>query len=355
MKTPYVHAALLAGVTLFGSLNAGGTADVAWPVPTRENKPWTRWWWLGSAVDKPNLTRELEAIAAAGFGGVEITPIYGAKGYEKRFIPFLSPRYLEMLAHAGAEAKRLGLGVDMATGTGWPFGGAQVTPADAELKLAFDAGGKIAPVPTGFRVKRAAPGAEGWVLNPYSTTAMKHYLAPFTSAFAALPAGTINSQFHDSFEYEATWAAEVPRKFKALHGYDLMDHAAELNGQGDPDTIARVKADYRTTLGTLHLDYVRTWTDWAHAHGQKTRNQAHGSPGNLLDLYAASDIPETEIFGSIPFPIPGFRRDPAEIGRPGHPPTIHSPRPPRMSWANPSPRRKPSRGCASISTNRRPR
>lgn len=323
MKTPRVCVALLSCACLFGSLQAAAPSDLAWPAPTRENKPWTRWWWPGSAVDQANLTRELESLAAAGFGGVEITPIYGAKGYEERFIPFLSPKYVGMLAHTGAEAKRLGLGVDMATGTGWPFGGAQVTPADAELKLAFGADGRIAPVPTGFKVKRSAPGGEGWVLSPYSTTALQHYLAPFTAALAALPAGTIHGQFHDSFEYQATWANEVPAKFKELHGYDIMEHAAELNGQGDPDTVARIKADYRTTLGALHLDYVNAWAAWTRARGEVSRNQAHGSPGNLLDLYAAADIPETEIFGSIPFPIPGFRRDPAEIGRPGHPPIIH--------------------------------
>ena len=299
------------------------SSDLAWPKLTRENKPWARWWWLGSAVDKPNLTRELEAIAAAGFGGVEITPIYGAKGYEDRFIQFLSPQYLEMLAHVGAEAKRLGLGVDMATGTGWPFGGPWVGPQDVELKVAFDADGKFAPRPTGFKVKRSAPGDEGFVLNPYSAAAMTRYLEPFTKALATLPPGTINTQFHDSFEYQANWATEVPERFKALHGYDLLDHVAELNGKGDPDTVARVKADYRTTLGALHLDYIRTWVAWAHSRGETAREQAHGSPGNLLDLYGATDIPETEIFGSIPFPIPGFRRDPAEVGRPGHPPIIH--------------------------------
>ncbi len=324
MKTPRALVAVLACVALLGVLRPATAApDPAWPQPTRENKPWTRWWWLGSAVDQPNLTRELEAIAAAGFGGVEIMPIYGAKGYEDRFIPFLSPKYIGMLAHVGAEAKRLGLSVDMATGTGWPFGGPQVGAPDAELKLAFGPDGKIAPVPTKFKVKRSAPGAEGFVLNPYSVAAMTRYLAPFTAALTTLPAGTINSQFHDSFEYQANWANEVPEKFRALHGYDLRDHAAELNGQGDPDTIARIKADYRTTLGALHLDYIRTWVDWAHTLGQTARNQAHGSPGNLLDLYAAADIPETEIFGSIPFSIPGFRRDPAEIGNPGHPPIIH--------------------------------
>ena len=201
------HATLVLLLGLIATISPAYAADAlapAWPKISREARPWTRWWWLGSAVDKPNLTRELEAIAAAGFGGVEITPIYGAKGYEDRFIPYLSPKYLEMLAYVGTEAKRLGLGVDMATGTGWPFGGPQVGPQDAELKLAFDPGGKIAPVPTGFKVKRSAPGGEGWVLNPYSIPALAHYLAPFTAALATLPSGTINSQFHDSFEYQAT-------------------------------------------------------------------------------------------------------------------------------------------------------
>ena len=33
---------------------------LAWPAITSQTKPWTRWWWLGSAVDNPNLTRLLE-------------------------------------------------------------------------------------------------------------------------------------------------------------------------------------------------------------------------------------------------------------------------------------------------------
>ena len=327
LRTPRSFLALLTLLAL-PTFSVGATAPSAasakegWPALTSENKPWARWWWLGSAVDKPNLTRELEAIAANGFGGVEITPIYGAKGYEERFIQFLSPKYVEMLAHVSAEAKRLGLGVDMATGTGWPFGGPWLKPEDVELKIAFK-DGQLAPVPTGFRVKRAAPGDEGPVINPYSTSALARYLAPFHSALAALPAGALRSQFHDSFEYTANWATEVPAKFKALHGYELLDHVAELRGTGDPDTVARIKADYRTTLGALHLDFVKAWTQWSHDHGWLVRNQAHGSPGNLLDLYGAVDIPETEIFGSHDFPIPGFRREAMDIDRPAHPPVIH--------------------------------
>src|SRR6187551_1348551 len=48
-----------------------------WLEITRESKPWTRWWWHGSAVTKEGITAEMEAYKKAGLGGLEITPIYG--------------------------------------------------------------------------------------------------------------------------------------------------------------------------------------------------------------------------------------------------------------------------------------
>lgn len=288
--------------------------DTAWPAITREAKPWTRWWWLGSGVDETNLTRELTAIAAAGFGGVEITPIYGAKGAEERFLEFLSPEYVAALQFTCAEAERLGLGVDMATGTGWPFGGPQVGPDDAELKIAGK-DGAFAPQPTRFKVKRAAPGGAGFVVNPFSPAACRRYLEPFSAALKGLPRGALHGQFHDSFEYQANWSAEVPERFRELHGYDLLDHRDQLEGRGDPDAVARVKADYRTTLAALHMEYLKEWIEWCHAQGCEAREQAHGAPANLIDLYAAADVPETEVFGASPFPIPGYRREERQVGK----------------------------------------
>ncbi len=284
------------------------------PVPANTfatTKPWTRWWWPGSAVDEASITRQLEQFAAAGLGGVEITPIYGARGYEDRNIAFLSPRWMEMLAYTGREAQRLGLGVDMATGTGWPFGGPWVAPEDGSQKLELS-DGKLAGTPTKMKVKRAAPGAEGLVVDPYSPAALGHYLAPFTAAFAHFPAGLVRAQFHDSFEYyESSWTPELNNAFTALHGYDLQEHAAELMGEKplEPAQLARLKGDYRAILAKLHLDYLQTWIRWSHEHGFLVRNQSHGAPANLLDLYGAVDIPETETFGSTPFPIPGLRRE----------------------------------------------
>ena len=94
---------------------------------------------MGSALDAATITRELEALRAAGIGGVEITPIYGARGDEKQFIPYLSAAWLQLLEHTLREAHRLGLGVDMATGTGWPFGGPWVSEPDAAHGLLYKA------------------------------------------------------------------------------------------------------------------------------------------------------------------------------------------------------------------------
>jgi hypothetical protein len=311
-----VAAGLIVVACLAGRGLADGerTIDTAWPAVTRDCRPWTRWWWLGSGVDEKNLARELEAIAAAGFGGVEITPIYGAKGAEERFLKFLSPPYVAALRFTCAEAARLGLGVDMATGTGWPFGGPHVGGDDVELKIAGK-DGRFDPQPTRFRVKRAAPGGEGFVVNPFSPAAARRYLEPFTAALESLPRGAIHGQFHDSFEYQANWSVEVPERFRSLHGYDLDSQRDALEGRGDPDTVARVKADYRATLASLHMDYLKVWVEWCHRLGCEAREQAHGAPANLIDLYAMADVPETEVFGASSFPIPGYRRDERQVSR----------------------------------------
>ncbi len=147
------------------------------------------------------------------------------------------------------------------------------------------------------KVKRAAPGGEGNVVDPFSVASLGRYLRRFDEAFAGFGAGAPRSHFHDSYEYYgATFTPRVFEEFEARRGYDLRVQIEALVGDGDPDTVARVRSDYRATLGELHLDYVRHWVAWAHERGSLARNQAHGAPGDLVDLYAAADIPETEVF-----------------------------------------------------------
>ncbi len=122
---------------LFLVLATTGEAQIKWPAVTKTMKPWTRWWWEGSAVNKKDLTWNLEQYQKAGLGGVEITPIYGIYGYEKEFIDFLSPKWMQMLVHTLNESKRLGIGVDLANATGWPFGGPWVKDDDASKTIYY--------------------------------------------------------------------------------------------------------------------------------------------------------------------------------------------------------------------------
>jgi len=371
---------LLFSLLLAASLAAGGCHDrsapgssFAWPSTTRQSRPWTYWWWMGSAVNKEDITRQLEAFSSCGLGGVHIIPIYGADGFEKQYLNYLSPGWMEMLRHTLAEARRLDLGVDMTLGTGWPFGGGWVDTPDAAARVLFrtwsladgerlngkvipESGSQDAPLQTlmafsqsgdtldltgrvdnsgnldwvapggnwrlyaafldrpVMQVKRAAPGDEGNVIDYFSRTALERYLARFDSAFADIPRdSTVRAFYHDSYENEtADWTPGLFEQFSRLSGYDLHSHLPELLGDSpDRERVERVRFDYRQTVADLILDgFTRPWVAWSHAHGALTRNQAHGSPGNLLDLYAAADIPETEIFGPAEFHIPGLRVEP---------------------------------------------
>lgn len=395
-----------------------------WPSISNQHKPWTRWWWHGSALTREGITLELEAYTKAGLGGVEITPIYGVHGYEDKFVQFLSDEWMGLLIHTLKEADRLGLGVDMATGTGWPFGGPWVSDEDAcknvyhkvyvvkggqtvpekiaftqppflravgsqvyevhdnaELEgrkvdgtrkeplqkfdpanirieqlrqpvsanddlqslaldqvqferqlplvalVAYDENGVsidltssvdqtgnldwVAPPGRwklyaafqgwhGKMVERAGPGGEGNVIDHFSSAALSNYLRKFDSAFSRHDISSLRAFFNDSYEVDdargaADWTPSLITEFSKRRGYNLLDHLPQLFGEGDTEESEGVLYDYRLTISELLLEnFTRPWAKWAHDKNKIVRNQAHGAPANILDLYAAVDIPETE-------------------------------------------------------------
>ena len=361
IKLLAISGALILSCMFLSGADKKKSSAMDWPAVTKECRPWTYWWWMGSAVDEPNLTEHLETYRKAGMGGVLIVPIYGAKGFEDKYIDYLSPKWMDMLRFTISEAERLNMGVDMTTGTGWNFGGPQISKKDANLKvvsksykldagaslgeklpkeplaalMAYSDGGKIIELTdkvdsnglldwiapdgrwelyavwtelTNRMVKRAAPGGEGYMLNPFSKRALANYLPRFDKAFADYKGRMPRAHYHDSYEYKVDWCNDFFEQFKSRRGYDLREQLPAFFGKGDDDVIGRIKSDYRQTISELLLeDYTVPWVNWCHEKGSLTRSQAHGSPGNILDLYAAADIPETEIFGPSCFEIPGLR------------------------------------------------
>jgi hypothetical protein len=303
------------------------TDPTTWPEPTAETRPWTRWWWLGAAVDRETITRLLQEYHETGLGGVEITSIYGVKGQEHQNIEYLSPKWLDMVKHAIAVGHRLGMKVDLPPGSGWRIGGSFITDDVAAANLSIEetdaeSGYRAESTPSGALVKRAGPGGTGKSFNPFSRSSLQAVIDHFTPAFKELGIRPgirpgirlgirlgIRAQFHDSWEYTSDSCPEIFDSFRAKRGYDLNDHLRELAGKGDDESNARVKYDLRLTLAEMALEaFIIPWTEWCHELGQLSRNQAHGSPGNLLDLYAAADIPETEVFRGVTPDTPLFSK-----------------------------------------------
>jgi len=356
-----------------GCQNPGSKSDAktgVWPEIKKEMNPWVRWWWMGSAVDQKNLEKELSLFADAGIGGVEITPIYGAKGFESRYIDFLSPQWVNMLNVTVQKGNKLGLGVDMNLGTGWPFGGPQIKPENAAGKLIVeiydlapgeslnekitvhdtmqnrmgaplkaltvygsngeiinildkvDKNGNLSWKPktgswkiyaafgghTGQMVKRAAPGGKGLVMDHLSKNALDIYLKRFDDAFGAGNIG-VRSFFNDSYEvYGANFSPDLFDEFLKRRGYDARLYLRELVSSENNDQIARIRSDYRLTLAEMvYENFSVPWRQWINGRGALSRNQAHGFPGNILDIYANVDIPETETFGLSRVPVPGMK------------------------------------------------
>ncbi len=274
-------------------------------------KPYTRWWWFGNSVSKESLTHQLEYMKSVGIGGVSIVPTDGQKGDEKNYINLLSPKYMEILEYVSDEAKRLGLEVDMTMGSGWPFGGPWISN---ELSPKFlDKSLKCAP--TNFKVKRFSAGGAGLTANPFNPEAYRFHASVFKKAFKEAYADKkiIRAFFNDSYEYySANWTENFLEEFKARRGYDFAPYMKELFGKTQtlkPENIERLWQDYHATIADLLLDTIKEFTKACKEMGVKSVNQAHGSVGNLIDLYAIADIPETESFGASEFDIDYVRQD----------------------------------------------
>lgn len=315
-------------------------------------QPGVRWWWLGSAVTHEGITWQMQQMASHGVGALEITPLYGVQGNDENNIEFLSPQWMRMQRHTIREGKRLGIQIDMNLGTGWPFGGPTTPIEEAACKLVVvdsimdsrsakkiqleaplreqkyakrilqqqfktTERGKTRVIAlfesrTRQQVKRAAPGGEGYVMDHFDSTAVAHYLQRFEEAFAEAEHtdGPENlwpaTFFNDSYEvFQADWTPTLLQEFENRRGYRLQDRLKEFV-DGDPAIVS----DYRETLSNLLLqNFTQQWVRWCHRHGVKVRNQAHGSPANLIDVYATVDIPEIEGFGYSELGIKGLRQD----------------------------------------------
>ncbi|WP_263411525.1 glycosyl hydrolase [Terriglobus tenax] len=327
--------------------------------PPDAARPMVRWWWFGPAVEKAEILRELQQMKADNIGGAELAFVYpealddpatGLKNFS-----FLSPEMLDAVNYAQVEGRKLGLRMDVTLTSGWPYGGPTTNLHNAATRLktvpvALPAGSvsvaapalkegesvlavsvvngtpekwdattaetvkleagsvKVAPANTsrtvlfflqshtGQMVKRAAVGAEGWVLDPFSKEAVAAHLKnvgePLIKAFGSTPPYAI---FSDSLEaYGADWTPTLPEEFKKRRGYDLLPHLAELVAGNTPNGI-NLRHDWGKTLTELVNDaYLVQIQAWAKQHGTRFRSQTYNEPAVSLSSQKLVALPEGE-------------------------------------------------------------
>jgi hypothetical protein len=330
--------------------------------PPADNRIMMRWWWFGPSATREELDAEMRRMKEGGIGGFEVAAVYPlavddpARGF--RNYSYLGFEFLDRIAYTSRRARELGLRMDLTIGSGWSYGGPYITPELAATRLrserreiapdvvsierpapfehdrliaAFIAPGstqeadpasfreltipetgRIALPPgrgprvvllyfsgqTGQIVKRAAMGADGYVLDHYNREAIETHLREAgDKMLAAAEAGSIDAIFCDSLEvYDGDWTKDLFDEFRKRRGYDLRPllPVAELGAGDRADTIRR---DYGRTLTELfEARFLAPMHEWASKHGVKLRIQNYGMPPASLASYRHADIFDGEGF-----------------------------------------------------------
>jgi hypothetical protein len=271
--------------------------------------------------------------------------------------PYLSPEFLGDISFAAERARENGLRVDLTLASGWPYGGPHVpiTEAASRLRMAtidVSAGTSSAIMPyigqgekllalfagdgsaasfdphglkqlqmpangprmaveastsnrvivayiasrTLQQVKRPAVGAEGFVLDHLSRTAIEDHLRlvaePLLKAFGNHPPYSV---FSDSLEvYNTDWTDDFLAEFAKRRGYDLTPHLPQLYSGDDAEAKA-VRHDWGLTQTELVNErYLTPINDWAIAHHTQFRSQTYGEPAVSMSSNRLVGLPEGE-------------------------------------------------------------
>jgi hypothetical protein len=328
--------------------------------PPDDSRILMRWWWFGPSVTSAELEAEMRRMREGGIGGFELAVVYPmalddpTRGIRNE--RYLSPEFLEKVAFTSRKARELGLRMDVTIGSGWSYGGPYITPDLASTRLRSDrreitpartsvarpvpyegdqliaafvgrgSAGEVdpttfreldvsgaAPIPlppgdgprlvvlyfsgqTGQVVKRAAVGAEGYVLDHYQRAAIeKHLREAGDKLLAAAGPGGIHAVFCDSLEvYGGDWTADMFPEFQKRRGYDLRGVLPflEYDAGERSETLRR---DFGRTLSELYQErFLAPMRDWAAKNSVLFRIQNYGEPPASLASYRYADLIDGE-------------------------------------------------------------
>src|SRR6266545_3282611 len=328
--------------------------------PPDESRPMVRWWWFGPSVTREEIQAEMGRMKEGGFGGFELAVVYPmalddpvAGLLNERY---LSPGFLDKVAFASRKARELGLRMDVTIGSGWSYGGPYITPGLAAARLrserreitpdrtsmprpvpydgdrlvaAFIGRGSMQEAdPRTFReldlsgdgpislpagngprvvlfyfashsgqvVKRAALGAEGYVLDHFSRPAIETHLREAgDKLLGAAGPGGVHAIFCDSLEvYDADWTADLLEQFRARRGYDLRP-LLPIWERDAGDRSLELRRDFGRTLSELYEErFLVPLKEWSRRNNVLLRIQNYGEPPATISSSRHADLIDGE-------------------------------------------------------------
>jgi hypothetical protein len=328
--------------------------------PPGDSRPLMRWWWFGPSVTREEIEAEMRRMKEGGLGGFELAVVYPmalddpASGLVNE--RYLSPAFLDKVGFAAGKARELGLRMDVTIGSGWSYGGPYITPDLAAARIrserreitpdrtsvprpvpydgdrlvaAFigrgsmqeadpwtfrelDLSGKgpiSLPAGNGPRVvlfyfashsgqvvKRAALGAEGYVLDHFSRPAIETHLREAgDKLLGAAGPGGVHAIFCDSLEvYDADWTADLLEQFRSRRGYDLRPLLPIWERDGG-DRSLEVRRDVGRTLSELYEErFLIPLKEWSRKNNVLLRIQNYGEPPATLSSSRHADLIDGE-------------------------------------------------------------
>lgn len=294
----FLTAILLASVCISGIVSCQGSKSAPSDELYSNHKPYTRWWWFSSYIDKGDVRDQLVYLKEHGFGGVEIAWIYPMFLDSTKAHPdFLSPEWAEPVVYAKRVADSLGLGCDFTYGTLWPF-------CQRDL-------------PDGDQTRTYSDTTKGWkrntwdmptplrTINHLDSNVFYRYAQKMNAGLGEAYKGGKSGLFVDSWEVNThyIWTDGFGDTFMAEHGYDIEPYL-KAETLKDPEN-SDVMYDYMSTLSKYVMEqFYYPFAENARRVGAFSRAQVGGAPTDLLTAFSLVDVPETEAI----LYEPGFSR-----------------------------------------------
>ena len=123
---------ILTTILLLSAAVSSAELETAFLNPPRSAKPHTWYHMMNGNVTKAGITRDFEALAEEGFGGVQMFDA----GCEipPGGLDFNSPEWFDLFCHAASEARRLGLEICIPNCSGWSSSGGPWNPPSNAMK-----------------------------------------------------------------------------------------------------------------------------------------------------------------------------------------------------------------------------